>query len=160
MALNASTIDTQNAKLSFEVKKLGILTIKGKITDLNGEVAFGKDSLEDAHFNVCISAVTIDTGNPKRDEHLKSKDFFYVNEHPKICFQSTSVKRIDDHYQAFGKLTMLGITNSVTIPFSFINGVFTGQFVLNRSDFNLGKKFPTFIVGKNIKISIDCKIKN
>jgi len=61
-------------------------------------------------------------------------------------------------FTVIGNLTMLGITREVSIPCSFANGVFVGHFVLNRSDFRLGEKFPAFIVGKAIQITIKCKI--
>ena len=160
MAAKAFTIDTQNSKASFEVKKLGLLTIKGSITDFTGEVMFDKDALDKSSFNVCVGPSTIDTGNAKRDEHLKSQDFFHVNKHPKICFHSNSIQSYSQGYQAIGELSILGVRKEVSIPFSLDENVFKGQFSLRRLDFNLGKKFPAFIVGKSIKVSIHCKIKN
>ena len=159
MASKSWTIENQNARVSFSVKKLGLITIRGNITDFTGEVAFDKDAIEQSRFTVCVSPSTIHTGNGKRDEHLKSKDFFHVNEHPKICFESTTVKKANDNYQAIGQLSILGVTREVSIPFSFVGGVIKGEFALNRLDYNLGEKFPAFIVGKTIQISINCKIK-
>jgi polyisoprenoid-binding protein YceI len=115
--------------------------------------------LADAKLNVCVSPATINTGNPKRDEHLKSQDFFHVDEHPQICFQSTSVKSDKNGYRVNGKLMMLGVTKEISIPLSFSEDVFSGSFSLNRLEYNLGKKFPAFFVGKTIEISIKCKIK-
>jgi len=158
MAFNVLTIDPHSSKISFSVKKLGLLTISGTIADFNGEVFFPKEALADANFNVCVSPSTIDTGTAKRDEHLKSKDFFFVNEYPKICFQSNSVQSEAGGYKAIGDLTMLGVTREVSIPFTFSDEFFVGQFAINRSDFKLGEKFPAFIVGKTIQITIKCKI--
>jgi len=158
MASKPRTIDSSNSAVSFKVKKLGLLTIKGTITDFTGDVAFSKDALEDASFHVCVSPSTIDTGNVKRDEHLKSKDFFFVKEHPKICFQTTSIQAVNNGYKANGKLTIAEVSREISIPFSLSDGVFAGQFAINRMDFSLGKKFPAFIVGKTIQISIRCKI--
>ena len=160
MASKALTIDTQSAKVSFVVKKLGLLKIKGSITDFTGEVRFEKDALDKANFDVCVSPSTIDTGNVKRDEHLRSEVFFHVNKHPQICFQSTSIQANSKGYQAIGKLTMVGVSKDVSIPFSLRGDVFKGEFSLNRSDFSLGNKFPAFIVGKTIHIYIECKITN
>jgi polyisoprenoid-binding protein YceI len=158
MASKLRTIDTSNSAVSFKVKKLGVLTINGTISDFTGDVAFSKETLEDASFHVCVSPSTIDTGNVKRDEHLRSKDFFFVNEYPKICFQTTSVQAVNNGYVANGKRTIAEASREVSIPFSFSDGVFAGQFAINRVDFSLGKKFPAFIVGKTIQISIRCKI--
>jgi polyisoprenoid-binding protein YceI len=160
MATKLKTIDPQKSQVSFEVKKLGLLTIKGTIADLTGEVAFDKDALEQAHFKVDVGTSTIDTGGAKRDEHLKGEDFFHVNDHQKISFQSTSVKKINDSYQATGKLSILGVTKDVSIPFSFSDGVFTGNFTINRLDYKLGKKFPAFFVGNTVQISIKSQLNN
>ena len=159
MATSTLTIDPQNSKVSFRVKKLGFLTIVGSITDFTGEVSFSKEALADANFNVCVSPSTIDTGTTKRDEHLKSKDFFFVNQYPTVCFQSTSLKSVNNGYRATGNLTILEVTKEVIIPFSFSEGAFVGQFDINRLDYKLGEKFPAFIVGKSIQITINCKVK-
>ena len=160
MMTNVKTLDRNNSKVVFEVKKLGFLTIKSTITDFTGEITFEKDALEQANFNVCVSPSTINTGSSKRDEHLKSKDFFHVNEHPKICFQSTEVTKTGNNYLATGNLSLFGVSKEVSIPFSFTDGVLIGDFSLNRLDYKLGEKFPAFIVGKTIRVSIFCKISN
>ncbi|WP_162342890.1 YceI family protein [Cyclobacterium salsum] len=159
MASKSLIIDHSSSEVSFQVKKLGIFTIKGRIEGFTGKVSFSKEALKDAHFDVCVSPSSINTGNAKRDEHLKSKDFFYVNEHPNICFQSTSTQATVSGYEAVGTLSILGITKKVSIPFSFSEGIFVGQFSINRLDFKLGEKFPALIVGKTIHITINCKIK-
>jgi len=159
MASKSIKVDTQNSGVSFKVKKLGILTVEGTLADLTGEVSFDKDVLDQANFNVCAGPITIDTGSSKRDEHLKSEDFFFVKDHPKICFQSTSIQKADNGYQVIGKLSILGVTKEENIPFSVSEGVFEGQFSLNRLDYKLGKKFPSWFVGKTIQILISCKIK-
>jgi polyisoprenoid-binding protein YceI len=159
MAQNTLNIDTQNSEVAFEVKKLGLLTIKGSIAGFTGEVNFDETALGKANFNVCVSPSTIFTGNTKRDEHLRSQDFFYVNKHPQICFKSASIQSNTNGYQAVGKLSMLGVSKEVSIPFSLDSNTFQGDLTINRSDFNLGKKFPAFIVGKTIHISIKGKIK-
>ncbi|SMG48007.1 Polyisoprenoid-binding protein YceI [Marivirga sericea] len=160
MTSKALAIDTSNSAVSFKVKKLLFLTIAGTLTDFSGEITFDSDDLDQAKIDVSVGASTIDTGSSKRDEHLRSKDFFHVNEYPKIKFQSTSIKSHAQAYHAIGKLSMLGVEREVSIPFSFDQGRFKGAFSLNRLDYKLGEKFPAFFIGKNIQISIDCKIKN
>lgn len=160
MATKSFTIDPQNSVVTFQVQKLGVFTIKGNIKGFTGDVSFSKDALVDASFNVCVRPATIDTGNSRRDEHLKSQDFFDVNNQPKICFQSTSIESISGGFMAIGELSMPGVAKETSIPFSFSDGVFAGKFTLNRLDYNLGKKFPAFLVGKTIQIRINCKIKH
>ena len=156
MTSTSMTINVQKSKVTFEVKKPGILTIKGTIPDFTGEIFFDKNALANLAFNVCVNPITIDTGNTRRDKHLRSKDFFHVYEHPAICFRSTSLQYDENVYRAIGDLSMLGVTNEISIPFSFSDGIFSGTFTLNRMVYGLGKKLPAFIVGKTISISINC----
>lgn len=159
MVLKPMNIDNGNSNVSFSIKKLGLLTIKGSLSDLKGDVFFDKNDLENSNFNVSVSPVTINTSNNKRDEHLKSTDFFHVKKFPKISFQSTSVQKNGDMYLAQGKLSILSTTQDLTIPFKYSDNSFSGSLSINRFDFELGKKFPAFIVGKTVQININCKIK-
>jgi len=159
MALKHMTIAGAKSNVSFSIKKLGLFSVKGSINDIKGDVSFDEKDLENSHFNVSVSPITIDTGNTKRDEHLKSNDFFYVKDHPKIDFRTNTIQKKDDVYYAKGELTILSTTRSITIPFSYNEQSFSGNFSLNRLDFELGKKFPAFVVGKTVQININCKIK-
>ena len=156
MTSTSMTINVQKSKVTFEIKKLGILTVKSTINDFTGQIFFDKNALADLAFNVCVNPITIDTGNIRRDKHLRSKDFFHVHEHPAICFRSTSLQSDENGYRAIGDLSMLGVTNEISIPFSFSGGIFSGTFTLNRLEYGLGIKFPAFIVRKTISISINC----
>jgi polyisoprenoid-binding protein YceI len=160
MASAPLSIDNSNSVVSFKLKKLGLLTVKGTLTDFAGEVSFSRENQTDTDFDVCVSSSTVDTGSAKRDEHLKNQDFFDVNTYPNICFKSTSVQPQADGYNAVGELTMLGVTREVTIPFTFSDGAFMGKFAINRLDYKLGKKIPAFIVGKTVEITIKCSISN
>ncbi|MEM9986858.1 MAG: YceI family protein, partial [Bacteroidota bacterium] len=100
----------------------------------------------------------ISTDNPKRDEHLRSQDFFAVDQYPSISFKSSSIDKRGDGYLVRGHLTILDATQEILIPFSFNSDTFKGQFVLNRLDFGLGKKFPTFFISNAVEVSIDCKV--
>ncbi|MEL0215520.1 MAG: YceI family protein, partial [Burkholderiaceae bacterium] len=76
-----------------------------------------------------------------------------------ISFQSTKIITEKEQFLAIGQLTILNKTNEVSIPFSYENRSLNGNFSLNRLDFDLGVKFPSFIVGKTVQISINTKIK-
>lgn len=159
MAPIKQIIDTSQSKVSFSIKKLGFLTIKGTLSDFQGSIAFDENNLQDSNFEVSVSTISIDTGNAKRDEHLKSKDFFYVKEFPKISFQSTDVKNENEQLLVMGQLTLLEKSQEISIPFTHQNGELKGSFSLSRFDFGLGIKFPSFVVGKVVQININVKIK-
>lgn len=157
MALN-TTIDTLESNVSFQAKKLGFITVKGTITDFQGSVQFDEKELGNSNIDLTISPITINTGNDKRDEHLKSLDFFHVKEFPRISFKSTKILQEKEHFLATGQLTILNSTKEISIPFHHENGFIKGDFSINRSDYKLGDKLPSLIVGNTVKIKINYKI--
>jgi polyisoprenoid-binding protein YceI len=152
-------INSSASTISFQVQKLGFIKVKGTAPNLKGEISFDENNLENSSFDVNIDAAAISTGGAKRDEHLKTKDFFSVEVHPEIKFTSTQIQSSGSQFKAIGDLTIIGNTRQIEIPFSFKNGTFSGDFEINRKDFALGKKFPGFFIAKTIKISVVCKIK-
>ncbi|MEM8847515.1 MAG: YceI family protein [Bacteroidota bacterium] len=149
-------VEAGDSYASFEVKKLGIRTVKGTISGFDGEIYLDFQNMEDSFFDVCITPVTIRTGNSKRDEHLRSIDFFYVKKYPIICFKSKSVQKINEAFLIKGTLQILETTLEISIPMEYRDGVFTGSFSLNRKHYGLGKNHPSILVGKNIDIMINC----
>ena len=103
-----------------------------------------------AHFGLCLTrfhAASINTQNVKRDNHLKSADFFDVENHPKITFASTSVKSKGSQLNVKGNLSMHGKTKSVTIPFKVAKGkngagvdttTYKGKLTIDRNDWGIG----------------------
>jgi polyisoprenoid-binding protein YceI len=111
--------------------------------------ATGTATLDGANsvFNVSIKAESIDTGVQKRDDHLRSADFFNVKQFPEITFKSTKVEGSGNELKVTGDLTLHGVTKSVTIPLKvggpaeFPQGVqrvgFSGQFTIKRTDYGM-----------------------
>ena len=158
LAIHSQTIDTQKSEVSFQIKGGGFFKVKGTFTGFTGDFSFNENDLKNSSFNICIDAKTVDSDNKKRDEHLRNEDFFNVEEYPVICFESFEVFKTADSYKTRGKLTILGVTNEVEIPFSFNNNVFTGSLIVNRFDFNLAKDYGTFKVGKEANVTIKCEV--
>jgi polyisoprenoid-binding protein YceI len=97
---------------------------------------------------VTISAKSIDTRNAQRDEHLRSNDFFSMDEFPTITFTSTAVRQTGDaEFEVEGDLTIKGTTKSVTVPFTYEGSAqdpfgntrvgFEGSVVVNRKDWGV-----------------------
>lgn len=110
---------------------------------LSGDPATGQE----ARVRVEIDARSIDTGNKKRDEHLRSGDFFDVGKFPKIVFTSESVKREGEQLVVQGTLEMHGVKRPLRLPFSVVtakNGagylehVYKAELPLDRRDFGIG----------------------
>ncbi len=150
-------IETAASSVSFKVKKFMVKTVAGNLSDINGTIRFDPNDASNGSFDISIPAASINTNDKKRDEHLRNQDFFSVEQYPEITFRSTAVQQENGGFSTSGDLRLLGVTKTIKIPFSFKDGIFEGNFSLNRLDYTLGKKFPSFIVGKNIDISIRCK---
>lgn len=151
-------IDSEQSKVTFAISNMGFNTVEGSFTAMQGELNFDPSDSKNASFDVCIDAATVNTGNHKRDQHLRQEDFFYVEKYPNICFTSTAVIRTKLGFRATGQLTMKGVTKTVSIPFYFDNQQFTGTLKIKRYDYNIGSS-GGFMVGKEVDLEIVCVIK-
>ncbi len=109
------TVDASHSSVDFRVKHLGISTVRGSFREFEGSLEIGED-ITSSKVTGKIKAASIDTGEPKRDEHLRSADFFDADTYPEITFESTSIEVIDeDEFHVTGDLTMHGVTKPITL---------------------------------------------
>ena len=156
--INAQTINTDKSEVNFKVSGGGIFTVKGTFTGMQGDFNFNESDVSGSSFNICIDSKTIHTKNKKRDEDLRSVDFFEVEKYETICFKSSSVSKTNDGYNTTGELTIKDVTKTVTIPFTFKNNTFEGNIEINRLDYNIGEDYGTFRVGETAEVTIICKV--
>ena len=120
VAAESYTFDKAHTTVGFQVRHI-VTMVGGKFLDFAGEVQIDRAKPESSSVEFTIQAASISTGEPKRDEHLKSPDFFDVATHPTITFKSTSVKAAGkDAFQVTGNLTMRGVTKSITLPVTLL----------------------------------------
>ena len=107
------TVDRVHSTVEFHVKHLGISTVKGQFTDFEGTLEVTPDG---ARAYGTVKVQSVDTREPQRDAHLRSADFFDVDQYPEISFQSTEIRSTDeDEFQITGDLTIHGVTQRVTL---------------------------------------------
>ena len=162
-------VDPAHSSIEFRVKHLGISTVRGSFREFEGRIEIGEDVASSKAFGK-IKAASIDTGEPKRDEHLRSADFFDVENHPEITFESTSIEVIDeDEFHVTGDLTMHGVTKPITLhaevtgteedPWGNTRVGLEAQGELNRSDyemkFNQALGSGNMMVSDKVRINID-----
>jgi polyisoprenoid-binding protein YceI len=104
-----------HSTLLFKIKHMNLAWFFGRIPGLDGVIQMDPTAPEKASVQVDIDVKTIDTGNPKRDTHLRSPDFFDVVQFPKATFQSKSVAKRGDKLAVTGELSLHGVTKTVTI---------------------------------------------
>jgi polyisoprenoid-binding protein YceI len=106
-------VDPVHSSVEFQVKHLGIATVKGKFNEFEGTVEVGP---EGARAYGTIQTASVDTGEPQRDDHLRSADFFEVDTYPTIDFRSTAIRSTgEDELEIDGELTIHGVTKNITL---------------------------------------------
>jgi len=167
------TVDKAHSSIGFTVSHMVISKVPGKFTDFDGAVTFDPAHPADGSVSFTIQAASISTDNEKRDSHLKSADFFDVEQYPEFTFVSTKVDPGDkNHYQITGDLTMRGVTREVTFD-AVLNGVvddpwgntkagFSATTTINRQDFgvNWSKTLDTggLVAGNDVDITVELEL--
>lgn len=161
-------VDKSHSKVGFSVKHMGIANVRGEFTEFEGTLEIAEDGSASARGTV--QADTVDTNDEKRDEHLRSNDFFGAEANSTLDFTSTSIEQVsDDEFEIKGELAMNGHTNEVTLKAEFTGAdtdpwgndrvglEITGQ--LNRGDwdmtFNQVLGSGNKLVGEKVKLALD-----
>jgi polyisoprenoid-binding protein YceI len=165
--------DASHAKVSFTISHFGISETEGKFTKFDGIVLSDKPNFSDAKFNFTIDVSSINTEDAKRDQHLKSADFFDIEKYPTIVFKSKSFKSIGKNkYKLIGNITIHGVTKQITLdviykgtvidPYKNTKAGFKISGVLDRTRFglvwngNLGT--GELLVGNEVTIDINMEL--
>jgi polyisoprenoid-binding protein YceI len=107
-------VDTTHSSMVFRVKHLGLANFYGRFNAISGSFTLDDDAAKNT-FQIQIQTDSVDTANAKRDQHLKSLDFFNSKQFPTITFKSTQVKKSGDaSFDVTGDLTLHGVTKPVT----------------------------------------------
>lgn len=112
--------DKAHSSVHFTIKHMVISEVEGQFTKFNGEIKTTKDDFSDAKINFTVDVNSVSTDNEKRDNHLKSADFFDVEKFPTMTFVSTSVEKVSNgNYNLKGNLTLHGVTKQITLKMSY-----------------------------------------
>jgi polyisoprenoid-binding protein YceI len=147
-AAETYNLDTAHTYVMFRVKHLGVAYAYGRFNSPTGKFVFDESSPSNSSIEMQVKADDIDTKVDKRDNHLKSADFFNAAEHPAISFKSTSVKKNSDNtYEVSGDLTLLGKTRPITVkandtgagkdPWGKFRRGFETIFTIKRSEYGM-----------------------
>lgn len=140
------TVDPVHSSIVFRVRHNDVAPFYGRFNMVDGEFAIDADNPASGHVNLTIDASTVDTHNDRRNGHLRSGDFFNVNQFPQITFRSTKIEGGQEGaYKITGDLTLHGVTKPVTIDVekserTTDRGTSAGlaaEFTILRSDFDM-----------------------
>jgi polyisoprenoid-binding protein YceI len=170
MALQRFTLDTSHSGIHFTVRHMVISKVRGAFERWQGSVDFDEETPSASKVSVRIESASIDTREPKRDEHLRSADFFDVEHHPELRFESTRVERLaTGEYRVSGDLSIRGVTRPVVLEAEFLGAGkdpwgnerlgFQARTTINRKDFGLhwNQALETggVLVGEKVEIELD-----
>lgn len=167
------TIDPAHSAAQFQVKHLMISTVRGEFTKMSGTVTFDGRNFSTIKAEALIQTASINTREPKRDDHLRSADFFDAAAHPTIVFKSTRVQDVRGNaFKLVGNLTIRGTTRPVTLDVEatqVVKGMNNEKRIgaqattkINRQDFgvkwNRTMDAGGVVVGNEVQIVIDLEL--
>lgn len=161
-------VDSPHAKVGFSTVHSTISDVAGIFNSFDTTIVASEEDFSDAVFELTIDVASIGTDVDKRDEHLRSPDFFQVEKYPAMTFKSTSIEETqkENRYKLTGNLTMHGATKTVTMDLWYRGtiknpqtGAITAGFqvtgTINRSNFNIATKIPKYLVSDEVFIKAD-----
>src|SRR6266704_3664386 len=140
-------IDPRHSLAQFSVRHMMLSKVRGQFTGISGTIVDAADDPRRSSVKAAIDVTSLVTGDPQRDEHLRSPDFFDVANHPSITFESRRVSGSRERFNVTGDLTIRGQTREVTLDVTFIGtgtdplgrsvAGFSVETEINRKDFGL-----------------------
>ena len=162
-------IDPAHSQVTFSVKHMMVSKVRGRLGKLSGKLELDPARPQDADFEIAVDVAGIDTGDDRRDGHLRSGDFFDAETHPAITFKSNAIfAKGEGRYTASGDLTIRGVTRPVSFDIELLGiagdargatklGA-TASTTIDRTDFGLTWNMPVpngVLVGEKVKIEVD-----
>jgi polyisoprenoid-binding protein YceI len=165
LPLGTWTVDPVHSSVEFQVKHLGISTVKGLFKEFEGTL---EATPEGTVAYGTVQTASVDTREPQRDAHLRSADFFDAERYPEIAFRSSAIRATgEDELEIVGELTIHGVTREVTLR-GTVEGVelsdhqgktrvgLSASTQINRSDYEM--RFNAALGSGNVVVSDKVKI--
>jgi len=166
-------IDPAHSEINFTVRHMMISNVRGRFEKFSGTVDFVEDNPTQSTVDVQIEAASINTKESARDAHLKSPDFFNVEQYPYLIFKGKKAELLDaNHGRITGDLTIRDVTKEVVLdveyagqaknPWGMVSAGFSASTTINRKDWgltwNVGLETGGVLVSDEVKISIEVEI--
>jgi polyisoprenoid-binding protein YceI len=165
------TVDPAHSSVGFVARHMMISKVRGHFADLDGTVTIAEDPFASSVV-ANVRLASIDTGSEDRDAHLRSPDFFDVENHPEMTFRSTAVRADGDDFRLDGDLTIAGVSRPVTFALDFdgagqdpwggTRAGFAATTEINRKDWglswNVALETGGLLVSEKIRIELDIEL--
>lgn len=164
-------LDPTHTHVGFTVRHMMVAKVRGSFADYSADITIGENPL-DSSLAVTVQMASIDTGNADRDGHLRTNDFFAIDEHPTMTLVSTGIEPKGDDFVLHADLTIKGVTKPVDFDLEFAGtgqdpwgntkAGFSAAATINRKDFGIEWNAPLetggVLVGEQVKIEIDAEL--
>jgi polyisoprenoid-binding protein YceI len=163
------TIDKTHSTVEFVARHMMVAKVRGRFNEFSGTVTIAPVP-EESHVEVTIDAASVSTGDPNRDAHLRSADFFDVEKYPTLEFRSTKVEHVEgERWKVTGDLTLHGVTKPVVLDVEFAGASptpfgthaigFTASTEVDREEWgltwNAAIETGGVVVGKRVRIELE-----
>ena len=161
--------DKAHSGVDFAILHMNLSNVRGHFGNIGGTIVLNETDITKSTVNITVDVTTVDTGVGQRDTDLKSANFFDVAQFPTATFVSKSVAKSGSGLTVSGDLTLHGVTKPVVLqvdgPTGPVPGMdkkphsgFSATTTINRTDFGIGTKYPTAVVGEEVKLAIDLDV--
>jgi polyisoprenoid-binding protein YceI len=157
------TVDDVHSMAMFRVQHMGAGAFWGRFNDVDGSFTFTPGSADGMKFEVAIKTESVDSGNDKLNQHLRSPDFFAAKDFPTMTFKSTGAKKTGEKsFAVTGDLTIRGVTKQVTANVDFVGmsemggtrAGFEATFTIKRSEYGVKYGVDKGAVGDEVRIVV------
>jgi polyisoprenoid-binding protein YceI len=162
------TVDTIHSYVGFTIRHMMVSKVRGRFTAFTAAFTTTENPLETS-VSATIEATSIDTGNPMRDDHIRSADFFDAENHPTITFNSSGIRFEDGEFLLDGDLTIRGVSKPVTLTLDSpafgpgaqggVKAGFSASTEINRHDFGVSYNGPIpgggSVLGDKVQVTLD-----
>jgi len=153
-------IDPVHSSVVFKIKHANVSYVYGRFNTVAGTFTLDGDK---STVEAAAPIASVDTNNPKRDEHIKGPDFFNAKQFAEVSFKSTKIESKDGKLSVTGDLTLHGVTKSITVPLEVfgqgpgmgpgeVRAGIGGEFTVKRSDYGMDKMLP--MIGDDVTLMI------
>jgi polyisoprenoid-binding protein YceI len=166
-------LDPAHTRIGFSARHMGLATVRGQFNRFEGTLKGDPSDITSAEARIEVDLNSVDTGDERRDQHLRSPDFFDVANHPKMIFVSQRITpNGDGAYSVIGDLTIKDVTRQIELEYEHagdgfdpygnrkIGGTLTGT--VNRSDWdlrwNVALETGGWLVSEKVKLEIDVEV--
>lgn len=164
-------VDPGHAEVGFVGRHLRLTKVRGRFTGVDGSIVIA-DDIRESTIEVVIDMASVSSGDQSRDDHLRSPDFFDVENHPTATFRSRNILAEGSAGQIIGELTIKGVTRPITLGVSYLGhatdpwggerAVFSADAAINREDWdltwNMLLETGGLLVSKEIRLEIEVEL--